>query len=150
MRKSVTDDPQVVADVLNRAEVVHLALADEDGPYCVTVNFALDRGRLYVHSSHKGRKAAALLAGRPVAFAAEVDLALRDGANACKWGYRFKSVQGRGIPRLLEDPAEKRRALELIVAKYTRNPNLPMDEAVLSKTALFEIAVDAVTARVKD
>lgn len=150
MRKGVTDDPKVVADVLTRAAVLHLALTDENGPHCVAVNFALEGRKLYVHSGLKGRKAAALLSGRPMAFAAEVDLAPYEGITACKWGYHFKSVQGRGLPRLLEDLADKRRALKLIVAKYTGNPDLPMDEAVLSKTALFEIAVAAATARVKD
>ncbi|MDO9082980.1 MAG: pyridoxamine 5'-phosphate oxidase family protein, partial [Humidesulfovibrio sp.] len=53
MRKDVTDDPAVVAEILSRAEYLTLALVDDAGPYSVPVNAAFEDGTLYFHSSRK-------------------------------------------------------------------------------------------------
>lgn len=149
MRKSVSNDPALVAEILDRAEVLHLALADADGPYCVAVNFAREGQTLYLHTGLKGRKAAALATGAPLAFAAETGLEKKQGEKACQWGYRFRSVQGRGTPRFL-DGDEKRQGLGLIMRKYAGSDDFPYDEKILEQTGVAAIAVSAATARVKD
>ena len=148
MRKSVSNDPALVAEILDQAEVLHLALADAAGPYCVAVNFAREGRTLYLHTGLKGRKAAALAAGGLLAFAAETGLEKKQGEKACQWGYRFRSVQGRGTPRFLEG-ADKRRALGLIMRKYAGSDDFPYDENILEQTGVAAIAVEAATARVK-
>jgi len=77
MRKGVTEDKGVVADILDKAEVVWLALADDEGPHCVPVNFAVEGDTLFVHSGKRGRKAACLDSGAPLAFSAAVDMELK-------------------------------------------------------------------------
>ncbi len=148
MRKSVSSDPALVAEILDKAQVLHLALADADGPYCVAVNFAREERTLYLHTGLKGRKAAVLASGAPLAFAAEIELEAKRGEKACQWGYRFRSVQGRGLPRFLEG-AEKRRVLGLIMRKYAGSDDFPYDEKMLEQTGVAAIAIEAATARVK-
>ncbi|WFS63515.1 pyridoxamine 5'-phosphate oxidase family protein [Pseudodesulfovibrio thermohalotolerans] len=148
MRKDVTQDKSVVADILDGAEVVWLALADKDGPYCVPVNFASDGDTLYIHSGMKGRKAACLDSGAPLAFSAAVDMRLKtNDENACKLGYHFRSVMGDGTPRALAGD-EKMRALDRITLKYAGH-KLPYNEQVLGITAVYAIAITSATARIK-
>ena len=149
MRKSVTEDKAVIKDILDRAEVLWLALADADGPYCVPVNFALDNDVVYIHSGGKGRKAACLDSGAKVAFSTAVDVRLRDSDadNACDQGYHFKSVMGSGIPRKLEGD-EKLRALDAITIKYL-GKQLPYVDKVLPVTMVYAIDINTMTARVK-
>ncbi|MCM0756863.1 pyridoxamine 5'-phosphate oxidase family protein [Desulfovibrio aminophilus] len=149
MRTSVRRDPALVTDILDRAEVLHLALVDEDGPYCVAVNFALEGRTIFFHSGKEGRKARALGTGAPVAFAAEVDLEIKRGERACQWGWRFRSVQGRGTPRLVEEPGEKRRGLGLIMRKYAGSDDFPYDEKILAQTAVVAVDIEDATARLK-
>lgn len=148
MRKGVTDDPAIIKDIMDRAEMLWLALVDEDGPHSVPVNFALIGETIYLHSGFKGRKAAALQSGAPVAFSAAVDVHLRPGGdNACDQGYYFKSVMGRGTPRLTEGE-EKMRGLDAVTVKHLGR-QLPYIDKVLPKTAVFAIDIESVTARIK-
>ncbi len=149
MRKGMTDDPEVIADILNRAEVLWLALTDDQGPYCVPVNFAAGDNVLYIHSGLKGRKAACLNSGAPVAFSTAVDVHMRDGGDdACDQGYHFRSVMGSGRPRLL-DGEEKTNGLDAITRKHL-GKLLPYKDKVLPVTAVYAIGIENATARIKE
>ncbi len=153
MRKDVTEDKSVVAEILNRAEYVTLALVDDEGPYSVPVNAAFEDGVLYFHSSLRGRKAEALrLAvdrGVPVAFSAAVDLAQKTGELACQWGYMFRSVLGSGTVRLIEQSGDKVAGLNALMRKYAGRDGYPYDEGILDKTLVVALDVDRATARLK-
>ncbi|MEZ7196899.1 pyridoxamine 5'-phosphate oxidase family protein [Pseudodesulfovibrio karagichevae] len=149
MRKGVTEDKAVVADILDKAEVVWLALNDDEGPHCVPVNFAVQGDTLFVHSGKRGRKAACLDSGAAMAFSAAVDIELKTSDdNACELGYRFRSVMGNGTPRPL-DGDEKLRALDLITLKYAGR-SMPYNEKVLAITAAYAIDIRSATARIKE
>lgn len=149
MRKGVTDDAGTVAEILAGADVLWLALADEDGPHCVPVNFAEQDGVIYIHSGKRGRKAACLDSGNRVAFSAAIDIVRKKGGdNACDQGYRFRSVMGRGTPRAL-DGDEKMRGLDLITLKHLGR-QLPYVEKHLPITAVYAIDIESATARIKE
>lgn len=153
MRKDVTDEQAVVAEILNRAEYVSLALVDEEGPYSVPVNAAFEAGVLYLHSSKKGRKAEALLramsSGGRVGFSAAVDLGKKTGDLACQWGYTFRSVLGSGLVRAVELDGDKVAALNALMRKHAGRDDFPYDEGILDKTLVVAIDVDRATARLK-
>lgn len=149
MRKGLTEDTQIVADILKEAEILWLALSDADGPHCVPVNFAADDGVIYIHSGKKGRKAACLNTGEPVAFSAAVDVRMRKGGdNACDQGYLFRSVMGRGVPRVVEGD-EKMHGLDLLSVKHL-GKLMPYEEKALPITEVYAIDIETVTARVKE
>lgn len=149
MRKGLTDDTQTIANILAGAEVLWLALVDEDGPYCVPVNFAHDNDIIYIHSGQRGRKAAALNSGAPVAFSTAVDVRMREGGdNACDQGYLFRSIAGSGTPRLA-DGDEKMHALDLLSVKHL-GKQMPYKEKALPITTVYAIDVSDIHARVKE
>lgn len=153
MRKDVTDDQAVVAEILNRAEVVTLALVDGEGAYSVPVNAAFEDGVLYLHSSKEGRKAEALRRAvsrrERVAFSAAVDLEKKTGELACQWGYTFRSVLGFGLARVVEQRCDKVAALNTLMRKHAGRDTFPFDEGILDKTFVLAIDVDRATARFK-
>ena len=150
MRKSVTEDTSVIAEILHEAEVLWLALVDAQGPHCVPVNFALENDTLYIHSGKKGRKAACLDSGNSLAFSAAVDVRMREASeqDACNQGFYFKSVMGSGTPRLL-DGDEKLHGLDLITVKYL-GKQLPYVDKLLPVTVVYAIDIETVSARVKE
>lgn len=149
MRKSVTDDKAATADILDRADVLWLALNDGAGPHCVPVNFAREGETLYLHSGRKGRKAACLDSGAPLAFSAAVDMELKTSdENACELGYRFRSVMGRGTPRAL-DGDDKLHALDRLTLKYAGR-ELPYVDRVLAITRVYAIDIESATTRIKE
>lgn len=149
MRKEVNTDMTEIGYILNKADVLHLGLADEQGPYVVPVNFAYAEGKIYFHSSYEGRKAAALRSGQEVGFCAEIDFEIKTEKKACKWGGRFKSVIGVGQARFIEGHDDKIPALELLMSKYA-DGQYPFDEKVVDKTAVVVIEIKTATARIKD
>lgn len=149
MRTGLTHSPDAVKDVLDRAEILWLAMADDEGPHSVPVNFAYTDGKIYIHTGKQGRKAAAFGAGRPVAFSAAVDVRMRAGGDdACDQGYLFRSVMGRGTPRLVEGD-EKMVGLDALTVKHLGR-QLPYDEKFLPITLVYAIDIESVSARVKE
>ena len=149
MRKNVTDNRAVIEDILNRAEVLWLAMVDDQGPHCVPVNFAAAGNVIYIHSGLKGRKSACLNAGAMLAFSAAVDVRRRPGGDdACDQGFHFRSVMGRGVPRLLEGD-EKIAGLDAITRKHLGRL-LPYVDKILPITSVYAIDVEQITARVKE
>jgi len=148
MRKSVNSDPELIKDILDKAEFITLAMCDGEGPYSVPVNFAEEDGVIYMHTGKKGRKFAHLEAGAAVSFSAVVDLQPKTGADACAYGYKFRSVIGEGTPRRLEGD-EAVKGLDVITMKYA-GKLLPYNEKVLAVTAVYSIDVDSATARIKE
>ena len=149
MRRIIEDRAQAL-EALNKAEVIHLALCDEDGPYSVPVNFAATQDVLYLHSGVKGRKFAALRVFPHISFSAVASMRPRQGETACKWGYSFESVIGSGRAMEVMDPAEKCAGLRLIMEKYAGPGEYAFDERVLEVTALFAIAIEQLTLRIKE
>ncbi|MGL1861711.1 MAG: pyridoxamine 5'-phosphate oxidase family protein [Pseudodesulfovibrio sp.] len=149
MRKGVTDNQDVIKDVLDRAEVLWLAFADDEGPHSVPVNFAYTDGKIYIHTGKKGRKADAFNAGSPVAFSAAVDIEMRQGGgDACDQGYYFRSVMGRGTPRLT-DGDEKMLGLNAITVKHL-GKQLPYKEKMLPMTLVYAIDIENIKGRIKE
>ncbi len=149
MRKGLTDSLEAVKDVLDRADVIWLAMVDEDGPYSVPVNFAYLNEKVYIHTGKRGRKAAAFAAGSPVAFSTAVDVRMRKGGDdACNQGYVFRSVMGNGTPRLVEGD-EKMAALDVLTIKHL-GKQLPYNEKALAVTLVYAIDIETVNARVKE
>lgn len=148
MRKSVSDNVETVKNVLDKAEVLWLALSDDDGPYCVPVNFAEEDGVIYIHSGKKGRKAAILNTEARVAFSAAVDVEAKTGDTICRYGYRFRSVAGNGIPRLLKGE-ETRTGLDVIIRKYA-GQLMSYSDKMLAATAVYAIPMENVSVRIKE
>lgn len=149
MRKGLTDDSKVIKDILGRAEILWLAIADDEGPHSVPVNFSYVDGTIYIHSGKRGRKAAAFDAGKPVAFSAAIDVAMRPGGDdACDQGYFFRSIMGNGTPRLA-DGEERMKGLDAITVKHL-GKQLPYKEKGLLATNVYAIDIDSVNARVKE
>lgn len=149
MKKGTTTDRSTVNDVLDRADVLWLALSDEDGPYCVPVNHARSGDVLYIHSGLKGRKADILRTGSVVAFSAATDLVFKPATeHACSMGYRFRSVCGTATPEELSGDAFM-HALDALTLKYGGEA-MPYHEKGLTITTTFALTIKDATARTKE
>ncbi|MBI9112287.1 pyridoxamine 5'-phosphate oxidase family protein [Maridesulfovibrio ferrireducens] len=148
LRKGVTSDESVVAEVLREGEVLHLALKDSEGIYSVPVNYGFKPGAIYIHSFKSGRKISALILGEEVGFSVVASHKLQSAEKPCKWGCAFRSVIGCGVPRLLEDH-EKAAALNLIMEQYS-GKKWDIDNDATRAVEVVEIMITTATARLVD
>ena len=114
MRRSEREvtDCNEIRQILERAEVLRLAMHDEPYPYIVPVNFGFtmqdDQLVLFFHGAKVGKKCDLLQKNPHVSFEVEgkQQLIPPNGAASCTAGFAYESVIGQGIAELA--PEEKK------------------------------------------
>ena len=127
--KEITD-PAAVESIIRQAAVCRLALSDNGQPYVIPMSFGYQNGIVYFHSAPEGRKIDILRKNPRVCIEFEGDCRLKTGENACKWGFSFQSAIGFGIASFVEDVAQKRAALDIIMRQYSDKNYTYLDSAV--------------------
>ena len=144
---------ETIRAILDKAQVLHLAMIDGDRPYVVPLHYGytLADGRLtlYLHSAKEGRKLDVLSQNNAVAFVLETDIfPISGGDIPCGYGAAFASVIGEGRAVILDDPAEKTKALAVLMRTQTGR-DFAFTEAMAETVAVIRIDVDAFTAKAK-
>jgi len=145
--KRTTTDKNTIESIIRSASVCRIAFSDGGQPYVVPVCFGYENGRLYFHSAARGRKLEILRRNDAVCCEFDVDQEIVRGEDACGWDVKYRSVVGFGKAALVEDPDEKRRALDVIVAHYGGEPRA-YPEATLGRTAVVKVEIEHVTGKV--
>jgi uncharacterized protein len=139
--REVTDFAEI-SGVLQREKLMHLAMSQNDVPFLVPVYFGWDGAALYFHSATAGSKINILQANPEVCFEVSTVAGFIEADEACDFEARHSTVIGFGRVTFLQDEAEKTRALDLIVARFTPKPfAYPKDN--LAKTFVLRIDVHA-------
>ena len=150
--REITDETAIRA-ILDKAQVLHLAMIDWARPYVVPMNYgyALAAGRLtlYLHGAKEGRKLDILQQNDRVAFVLETDVSPVSGGDIpCKYGEAYASVMGEGTAVLLDDPVQKIEALQILMKTQTgRDFDVTPDMA--DAVAVLRIDVDSFTAKAR-
>ena len=136
-------------DVLKEGNYLELALCGIDGqPYVLPMNYGIGEGYLVLHGANEGHKIDLLKANSKVAFNVTVGAEIiRHPAIPSNFSCKFRSVSGLGRVRFLEDVAEKKAALALLMKHYD-GPTEPMPEAMLQKLCVMLLEVTEMTGKV--
>ncbi len=111
----------MIESILQEADHCVVALSNNNSPYIVPMNFGYKNQTLYLHSSNEGKKIEILKVNNRVSFGVEINIELVKDQNPCKWGMKYKSVVGHGYAYFIEDSEKKKEALDIIMAKYSKN-----------------------------
>jgi len=133
-------DRKEIEDILRQSTVCRLAMIDAGRPYIVPLCFGYDAGVLYFHSSPVGKKIDLLNRNRNVCFEFDADTIAVPADTSCGWTMRYRSVIGFGIADFVEDPGEKRAALDVIMRQYAEGTHDYSDET-LRKTAVIRVEI---------
>ena len=148
MRKTDREikDFSLVEAILLRAGYIQLGFWDGAVPYVVPVNFGYKDRVIYIHGSAAGKWGECLRGSDRVGFSAVAQYELVRKLGACGYTSHYQSVSGFGRARLIEDPAEKIRALDVIMARHD-GPQGLYDEKVLQTVSAVRIDVEAMTGK---
>lgn len=144
--KQITD-PDLLQDIIHKAKVCRIALADNNIPYIVPVCFGHRDGCLFFHSAPEGRKIDMLRSNPTVCFEMEVDTEVVRGERPCKWTMQYQSLIGYGKASILEQPQAKKEALDVIMDHYGAGPELEYREAAVDKIVIVKIEVQSLTGK---
>jgi hypothetical protein len=133
-------------DILGRASICHLGLNDGGECYVVPVYFGYDEGCLYVHSAREGRKIDILRGDNRVSFTIYADQRMQESDKACSFTMKYKSVMGRGLATLIDDPTAKVQALNVIMRHYSKG-EFGFDPARVDKIVIIKIEIQSLTGK---
>ena len=132
--KEITDISEMES-IIHKSQICRLGLADDGVPYIVPLCFGYRDNTLYFHSAKEGRKIEILKRNPQVCFELDSDTQIHDGDTACGWGMNYRSVIGYGDASLLDDPADKRKALDIIMRQYTEEGEFTYSDMSLPKSS---------------
>lgn len=142
-----------IDDIIDRCQVCHLGVISQGEPYVVPLSFGYDGAAVVLHMAREGRKLVALRQADRVCLQWDLPGELITAGAACGWGTRYESVIAWGSPQFLEDPEEKRAALDLIMAHYAKPGHAtqwPYDDATLARTIVVRVVLETVRGKARD
>ncbi|MFH1278994.1 MAG: pyridoxamine 5'-phosphate oxidase family protein [Candidatus Eisenbacteria bacterium] len=139
-------DPREIEAILAAGKVCRLALADGGEPYLVPLNYGYRERTLYFHSAPEGRKVEMIRRNRRVCFQVDVDSEIVVAGKACGWGARYRSVIGYGNAEIVNDPDEKRKALDVLMAQYGEGP-FTYDDGPVDAMVIIRVDVESWTGK---
>lgn len=140
-------DPAALEAVIAAARVCRVAMCDGDQPYVVPMCFGYAAGVFYLHCAREGRKIEALNKNANVCLELEDAVAVTPGKTACDWGMNFRSVLAFGRAEAVDAPEERRRALDLIMARYAPAGAHDYPEGMLRRTLVFRVRAERMTGK---
>jgi uncharacterized protein len=146
-------DRSVIDSILDEALIAHLGIAAQDGqPLVIPTLHARCEDLVYCHGSVASRTLRALAAGAPVCLTVSLLDGLVLARSAMHHSANYRSAMLLGTARSVEDPDEKRSAMQAVVEHIVpgrwRDVRAPTDNE-LKATAVLAIGIVEASAKVR-
>lgn len=133
--------------ILKKAHTGTLALIDEDDfPYALPINYALETDTLYFHCALEGHKLQAIRHCNKASFCV-ID---KDEIVPEKFTTAYRSVIVFGEIQIVEEISIKRKALELLGRKYSPGLEQSLQEEInraFDRTCVIELKIEQMTGK---
>lgn len=149
MKNKTISAKQDLEAIIRRCQFCNIAMIDTEGkPYVIPMNYGYRDDVFYFHGAKKGKKADALRMNAEVCISISTDHELRyvNEEVACSWSMRYRSVIAYGKAEFVEEPEEKTRCLDIIMAQYTERGFSYSDPAVRD-VMVFRVRVEKMEGR---
>jgi nitroimidazol reductase NimA-like FMN-containing flavoprotein (pyridoxamine 5'-phosphate oxidase superfamily) len=143
-------EKELIEEIINKADVCRIALANDNIPYIVTMNFGHISGtepKLYFHCASEGRKLEMISRNNFVCFEMDTDHEVFKGLKGCDWGMKFRSVIGTGSISIVTEKKEKKAGLDSIMKHYGGNGEFTYDEKVFGRTTVLRLEIKEMTGK---
>ena len=143
--KEITMESELES-IIRKSRVCRLGIQDTDIPYIVPVCFGYRDKTLYFHSAREGRKTDLLKQHPRICFEFDILIKISPHETACEWGVKYQSIIGHGVASVIENTEEKKAALDVIMAQYSKK-EYSYDQEMIEKTAVFQVRVAQMTGK---
>ncbi len=146
-------DRSVVDAILDEALICHIGIiADEGHPVVIPTIHARDGDTLYLHGSPASRLLRSMQPGTEICLTATLLDGLVVARSAFHNSMNYRSVVVIGTPRIVDDPAEKRAALEIITDHVIAGrwaASRPVTDKEIASTLVTALRLDEASAKVR-
>jgi len=142
-------DRALIESILHQARVCRIAMCQDDVPYVVPMSFGYRDNCLYFHSALEGKKTDILIHNNRVCFEVDIDHEHVDSQIPSRCTMRYRSVIGFGRAVFVTDPAEKRRALDILMQHYADSPSESYEysERPFSKVTIIKVEIKSMSGK---
>jgi len=117
------NDPQLINQILQEANIVRFGIKAEPVPYVVPLNYGYKNHCFYIHSARLGRKIELLKANPMVSFEIEhqVDIVKKD--ISCEWTTKYRSIMGIAKVQILSEKKDIIEGLDILMQHHGKMEN---------------------------
>ena len=147
--RSITDNVQLEA-IIRKSDVCRIALADNNIPYIVTLNFGYSGGDhpcLYFHCAPEGRKVDMIKKNNYVCFQMDNDHEITQGEKGCDWGMKFSSVVGYGRISFVKEKDQKIKALDCLMSQYSERSDFLYEDKNLDRILILKLDIEEISGK---
>ena len=140
-------DLKVIESILGAANICRIAMCDGNKPYIVPMNFGYKDNTIFLHSAKEGKKVEILRKNNNVCFEVDMETELKTAELACRFGMKYRSAVCFGKAHFIEGMEEKKKALDIIMTKYSSKKKHDYAKEELVKVALIKIDIESMTGK---
>lgn len=147
--REITEITEIEA-IISEADVCHIAFADNNIPYIVSMNFGYCGGnqkRLFFHCAPEGRKLEMMKRNNYVCFEMDTAHSIVAGKEACDYTMKYASVVGYGYLNVINESNEKIEGLNHIMKHYAGSGEYSFSPTSLIKTLVLCLTITEITAK---
>jgi nitroimidazol reductase NimA-like FMN-containing flavoprotein (pyridoxamine 5'-phosphate oxidase superfamily) len=148
MRTINIESREEIDQIIRSCKTCFVSLCENNIPYVVPMNFALDDGVVILHMAKSGRKWEMLNQNPHVCinWISGEKIAWQDAEVGCSYRVKSKSVIVEGIAEIVEDYHEKESCMHKIMAQYSPM-NFKFSKPSINNVGVVKIRILAISAK---
>ncbi len=148
MRTHFIHDRNEIDAILKQCKTCFVAMADNNVPYLLPLNFAMDGEHVILHSAQQGRMWETIKKNPKVCinWILGEDLAWQDIQVGCSYRVKSRSVMVEGTAETVEDLEEKEKMVRKFMTQYSDLP-FKFNEPAIRNVGILLVKIDKITAK---
>ncbi|HKI90453.1 MAG TPA: pyridoxamine 5'-phosphate oxidase family protein [Draconibacterium sp.] len=148
MRTLLIENKEEIYAVMKACKTCYLAMSDNNMPYVLPMNFALDGDNVILHSAQTGRMWETLKKNRKVCinWTLGEEIAWQNVKMGCSYRVKSKSVLVEGSVEFVEDYDEKDRFLKVLMSQYS-DLEFRFNGPAVRNVGVLKVHVENITAK---
>jgi nitroimidazol reductase NimA-like FMN-containing flavoprotein (pyridoxamine 5'-phosphate oxidase superfamily) len=144
----ITDRNEIIA-ILKQCKTCWVAMSDNDVPYVLPMNFAMDGDRIILHSAQKGRMWETIKRNPKVCinWILGEELSWQDVRVGCSYRVKSSSVIVEGTAEIVEDFDEKERLFKQFMSQYS-DLQFKFNAPAIRNVGVLVVPITKLTAKV--
>jgi hypothetical protein len=148
MRTLFIENREEIDKIILACKTCYLGMSDNEFPYVLPMNFALDGNSVILHSAQSGRMWETIKKNQNVCinWTLGEDLAWQDVKVGCSYRVKSKSVLVEGKVEFVDDFDEKTRCMNLMMQQYS-NREFKFSKPAIENVGVIKVAIKKISAK---
>jgi ribosomal-protein-alanine N-acetyltransferase len=140
-------DKSILEEILIHSKICRIGLIDNELPYILPFNYGYEDNSIYIHCANGGKKIDLIKNNPKVCFEIEEKAEIIENEKACKWTTTYRSIVGYGTIKTINDTAQKRKGLEVIMSHNGATDLIEFEPKQVDSVLILKLKIDSLTGK---